>query len=93
MLAFIRPSSRRCELIHHRKINKGQARQVTHTMDYLTSLITEVQHLRRRRSCLKGSIYMSIANRLTKANDGGAEASADENLQDTDMHLDEKLLH
>ena len=36
---------------------------------------------------------MSTANRLNKANDGGAEASTDENLQDTDMHLDEKLLH
>ena len=67
MLAFIRPSSRRCELIHHRKINKGHARRVTHTMDYLTGLITEVQRLRRRRSCLKGSIYMSTANRLKKA--------------------------
>ena len=93
MLAFIRSSSRRCELIHHHKINKGQARRVTHTMDYLTGLITEVQRLRRRRSYLKGSIHMSIANRLNKANDGGAEASTDENLHDTNMHLDEKLLH
>ena len=93
MLAFIRPSSRRCELIHHRKINKGQARRVTHTMDYLTGLITKVQRLRRRRSYLKGSIYMSTANRLNKADDGGAEASTDENLHNTDMHLDEKLLH
>jgi len=62
-------------------------------MDYLTGLITEVQRLRRRRSCLKGSIYMSTANRLNKADDGGAEASMDENLHDTDMDLDEKLLH
>ena len=61
-------------------------------MDYLIGLITEVQRL-RRRSCLKGSIYMSIANRLNKADDGGAKASMDENLHDTDMHLDEKLLH
>ena len=36
---------------------------------------------------------MSTANRLNKAGDGGAEASMDENLHDTDMHLDEKLLH
>ena len=36
---------------------------------------------------------MCIANRLNKADDGGAEASTDENLHDTDMHLDEKLLH
>ena len=91
MLAFIRPSSRRCELFHH-QISKGQARRVTHTMDYLTGLITEVLHL-RRRSYLKGSICMSTTNRLNKADDGGAEASTDENLQDTDMHLDEKLLH
>ena len=64
-----------------------------HTMDYLTSLIIEVQRLRRRRSYLKGSIYMSTANRLNKADDGGTEASTDENLHDTNMHLDEKLLH
>ena len=62
-------------------------------MDYLTGLITVVQRLRRRRSYLKGSIHLSTANQLNKANDGGAEASIDENLQDTDMHLDEKLLH
>ena len=61
-------------------------------MDYLTGLVTEVQRL-RRRSYLKGSIYMSTANRLNKADDGGAEASTDENLHDPDMHLDEKLLH
>ena len=36
---------------------------------------------------------MSTANWLNKADDGGAEASTDENLHDTDMHLDEKLLH
>ena len=36
---------------------------------------------------------MSTTNRLNKADDGGAEASTDENLHDTDMHLDEKLLH
>ena len=93
MLSFIRPSSRCYELIHHHKINKGQARRVTHTMDYLTGLIIKVQRLRRRRSCLKGSIYMSTANRLNKADDGRAKASMDENLHDTDMHLDEKLLH
>ena len=92
MLAFIRPSSRRCKLFHNHKINKGHARRVTHTMDYLTGLVTEVQRL-RRRSCLKGSLYMSTANWLNKADDGGAEASTDENLHDTDMHLDEKLLH
>jgi len=66
-LHLFRPSSRCCELIHHRKISKGQARRVTHTMDYLTGLISEVQRLRRRRSYLKGSIYMSTANRLNKA--------------------------
>ena len=92
MLAFIRPSSRRCELIHHRKINKGYARRVTHTMDYLTGLVTEVQRL-RRRSYLKGSIYMSTSNWLNKGDDGGAKASTDENLHDTEMRLDEKLLH
>ena len=36
---------------------------------------------------------MFTANRLNKDNDGRAEASTDENLHDTDMHLDEKLLH
>jgi len=36
---------------------------------------------------------MSTANRLNKANDGRAEASTDENLHETNMHLDEKLLH
>ena len=36
---------------------------------------------------------MSTANRLNKVDDGGAKASIDENLHDTDMHLDEKLLH
>ena len=36
---------------------------------------------------------MSTANWLNKADDGRAEASTDENLHDTDMHLDEKLLH
>ena len=36
---------------------------------------------------------MSTANRLNKADDGGSEASTDENLHDTNMHLDEKLLH
>ena len=36
---------------------------------------------------------MSTTNRLNKADDGGAEASMDENLHDTDMDLDEKLLH
>jgi len=36
---------------------------------------------------------MSTAHRLNKADDGGAEARMDENLHDTDMHLDEKLLH
>ena len=30
---------------------------------------------------------MSTANRLNKADDGGAEASTDENLHDTDMHF------
>ena len=36
---------------------------------------------------------MSTANRLNKADDGGAEASTDENLHDIDTHLDEKLMH
>jgi len=62
-------------------------------MDYLTGLIIEVQHLRRGRSCLKGSIYMSTANRLNKAYDVLYDVSTDENLHDTNMHLDEKLLH
>ena len=33
---------------------------------------------------------MSTANQLNKADDGGDEASMDENFHDTDMHLDEK---
>ena len=36
---------------------------------------------------------MCTANRLNKVDDGGAEASMDENLHDTNMHLNEKLLH